>query len=158
MPAVPIRTLIAAGLVALAAATTSACGSDDSESADDGNGKAAEERKAAEKRKDSRARKAKVLGSSTKKGEFPATFARATIEKPGRIRVRVTPTPAAKTTVSWNVACQRGTRAGNKSGRYNVREASTRRLRAPLRRADVCHVSASVQMFRRGTVKVQVIG
>jgi hypothetical protein len=138
--------------MALAAATASACGSGDSESAKDGGGNGGAEGEG------SREREEKVLGSSTKKGEFPATFARATIEKPAAIKVRVTPTPAAKTTVSWNVACRRGTRAGNESGRYNVREASTRRLRAPLRRADVCEVSASVQMFKRGTVKVQVIG
>ncbi len=153
MKSARIRQLIAATVVALAATTVSACGSGESDGAKDGGGG-----KDGAKSDDSPSRDEKVLGTSTKKGEFPATFARATIEKPAAIKARVTPTPAAKATVSWNVACRRGTRAGNESGRYTVRRASTRRLKAPLKRADVCEVSVSAQMFKRGTIKVQVIG
>ncbi len=153
MRAVPIRSLLAVAVVTLAAAGVSACGSGDSGDSKDG-----AQEKDGGKRREARSREAKVLGSSTKKGAFPATLARATIENPGTIKVRVTPTPDAKVTVSWNVACRRARSAGNKSGRFTVRGPATRRLRAPLRRSEVCEASASAQMFRRGSIKVQVIG
>ena len=147
----PLRVRL---LVAASDATSlAACGSDESESSN-GGGQA----KDGADRDRRPAREEKVLGSSTKRGEFPATLASATIENPAAIRVRVTPTPAARVTVSWNVACQRGRSAGNRSGRFTVRRTATKRLRAPLRRSEVCQVSASGQMYRRGTLKVQVIG
>jgi hypothetical protein len=60
--------------------------------------------------------------------------------------------------MSWNLACRRGTSAGNKHGRYNLTAASTKTLKLPLAHSDSCVVSASAQMTKSGTIKVEIIG
>lgn len=140
------RPLIAVTLVTLAAALA-ACGSTESDSAN-----------RAGEGDDGGSREEKVLGSSTKKGDFPATLAHATIDEPETIKVKVTPTPAARTAISWTVACRRGTKADTAAGQFNVRKPSTRRLKRPLKNSKSCEVSASAQMSKRGTIKLQIIG
>ena len=143
-----MKPLFAATMLALAA-TVSACSSEKSDSSTDSNHGAAAE---------GSSREAKVMGSSSAKGDFPATLAHATIDKPAAIKVKVTPTPASATRVSWNVACRKGRSAGNTQGRYSLSAPSTRTLRAPMKNSDACEVSASAQMLKGGTIKVEIIG
>lgn len=103
-------------------------------------------------------REAKVMGASSAKGAFPATLAHATIDKPAAIKLKVTPSPAHPTRVSWNVACAKGRSAGNTQGRYSLSAPSTRTLKAPMKNSDTCQVSASAQMLKSGTIKVEIIG
>jgi hypothetical protein len=35
---------------------------------------------------------------------------------------------------------------------------STKSLKAPMKNSDTCEVSASAQMLKRGTIKVEIIG
>jgi hypothetical protein len=144
-----MKPFIVATTVALAA-TLSACNSDNSKDSSGGNGGA--------KSESSSSREAKVIGSSTAKGSFPATLAHATVDNPAAIKLKVTPTPAQKTAMSWNLACRRGTSAGNTHGRYNLTAASTRTLKLPMTHSDSCVVSASAQMSKSGTIKVEIIG
>lgn len=147
-------------LVVACMATLAACGSDDSDTETSGGaggagGSAGKESKESE---DGPAREAKVLDSSTKKGDFPATLASAAIEDPGEIKVKITPTPARATEVSWTVACRKGRKAGTKDGQFRVTKTTTKRLRRPLTRSDICNVSASAQLSTPGTIKVEIIG
>jgi hypothetical protein len=144
-----MKPFIVATTVALAA-TLSACNSDNSKDSSGGNGGA--------KSESSSSHEAKVIGSSTAKGSFPATLAHATVDNPAAIKLKVTPTPAQKTAMSWNLACRRGTSAGNTHGRYNLTAASTRTLKLPMTHSDSCVVSASAQMSKSGTIKVEIIG
>jgi hypothetical protein len=146
------KPFIVATIVALAA-TLAACSSSKSDSSTNSSGGGG-----GAKSESSSSHEAKVIGSSTAKGSFPATLAHATVDKPGAIQLTVTPTPAQKTAMSWNVACRRGTSAGNKHGRYNVTAASTKTLKLPLAHSDSCVVSASAQMSKSGTIKVEIIG
>lgn len=148
-----MRQLIVA-TIAAAAAILSACGSSDSDTSSKGTTAAGGGAKSA----GSPSRELKVVGSSTAKGKFPATLAHATVDKPAQIKVKVTPDPAQRTAMSWNVACRRGTSAGNRHGRYNVTATSTKTLKAPLANSDSCVVSASAQMSGSGTVKVEILG
>jgi hypothetical protein len=143
-----IKPLLAATTLTLAA-TVSACSSTKSDSSTDSNHSAAA---------NGSSREAKVMGSSSAKGDFPATLAHATIDKPAAIKVKVTPTPAYKTRMSWNVACRKGRSAGNTQGRYSLSTPSTRTLKAPMKNSDTCEVSASAQMLKSGTIKVEIIG
>ncbi len=136
----------AATLVALAA-TLGACGSTESDRP-----------KRAGEGDDGPSREAKVLGSSKARGDFPATLAHATIEDPAAIKVRVTPTPAARAAVSWTIACRRGRTANTTAGQFKVTKKSTRRLRKPLKKSKTCEVAASAQMSKRGRLKVEIIG
>ena len=149
-----MKTALTKALLALTtlglAAALSACGSSKSDSSSGSNrGSTAE---------DSSSRETKVMGTSSAKGDFPATLAHATIAKPATIKLRVTPTPPYKTQMSWNLACRKGTSVGNKQGRYSLTTPSTKTLKAPLKNSDTCEVSASAQMLKRGTIKVEIIG
>jgi hypothetical protein len=143
-----LTSLLAATTLALAA-TLSACSSEKSASSTGTNHRATPK---------GSSREAKVMGSSSAKGAFPATLAHATIDKPVAIRLKVTPDPAHPTRVSWNVACRKGRSAGNTQGRYSLSTPSTRTLRAPMKSSDTCEVSASAQMLKSGTIKVEIIG
>ncbi len=149
MKTVLITPSIAATIVALAAALAGC--SSNSDSSSDGN-------QGNDSAKPNESHEAKVVGSSSAKGSFPATIAHATIANPGAIKLKVTPTPAQKTAMSWNLACRKGTSAGNTHGRYTLTTASTRTLKAPLKGSDSCVVSASAQMSKSGTIKVEIIG
>jgi hypothetical protein len=149
MKTVLTKPFIAATIVALAA-TLSACSSDSSTTSSQGNDRA--------EPKGSSSHEAKVIGSSSAKGNFPATNAHATVDNPGAIKLKVTPAPAQKTAMSWNLACRKGTSAGNTHGRYTLTTASTRALKAPMDHSDSCVVSASAQMSKSGTIKVEIIG
>jgi hypothetical protein len=146
------KPFIVATIVALTAAL-SACGSSKSDSSTNSSGGSGGATSAG-----SSSHEAKVIGSSTAKGSFPATLAHATVDKPGAIQLKVTPTPAQKTAMSWNLACRRGTSAGNRHGRYNLTASSTKTLKLPLAHSDSCVVSASAQMTKSGTIKVEIIG
>jgi hypothetical protein len=143
-----MKPLLAATTLALAAAL-SACSSTNSDSSTGSKPGAAA---------GGSSREAKVMGSSSAKGDFPATLAHATIAKPAAIKVKVTPTPAFNTRMSWNIACRKGRTAGNTQGRYSLTTPSTRTLKAPMKNSDTCEVSASAQMLKRGTIKVEIIG
>jgi hypothetical protein len=148
MNTVLMKPLIAATTLALAA-TLSACSSTKSDSSSGSDNGATP---------NGPSREAKVMGSSSAKGDFPATLAHATIDKPMAIKLKVTPTPAYKTRMSWNVACHKGRSAGNTQGRYSLTTPSTRTLKAPIKNSDACEVSASAQMLKSGTIKVEIIG
>jgi maltose-binding protein MalE len=143
-----MKPLLAATTLALAA-TLSACSSTKSDSSSRSDHSATA---------NGPPREAKVMGSSSAKGDFPATLAHATIEKPAAIKLKVTPTPAYKTRMSWNMACRRGRSAGNTQGQYSLSAPSTQTLKAPMKNSDTCEVSASAQMLKRGTIKVEIIG
>ncbi|HUR87356.1 MAG TPA: hypothetical protein VMY78_18655 [Solirubrobacteraceae bacterium] len=155
-----LTTLLLAALIALPSATLAACGDDESDSGgsaatsgDGGSGKDSDKKS----EDDAPDRDAKVVGSKTAKGEFPAVLASATIEDPGTIKVRATPSPAKSTAVSWTVACRKGRKAGTKDGRFTVRAAETKTLRKPMARSDSCNVSVSAQMSGSGTIKLEII-
>jgi hypothetical protein len=150
MKTVLMKPLSAATIVALAA-TFSACSSTNSDSSTDGG-------QGNDSATPDASHEAKVIGSSSAKGSFPTTIAHAAVANPGPIKLKVTPTPAQKTAMSWNVACRKGTSAGNTHGRYTLTAASTRTLKAPMQRSDSCVVSASAQMSNSGTIKVEIIG
>jgi hypothetical protein len=143
-----MKPLLAATTLTLAA-SLSACSSEKSDSSTGSNHSSTPP---------GSSREAKVMGSSSAKGDFPATLAHATIDEPAAIKVKVTPIPAAKTRMSWNVACRKGRSAGNTQGRYSLTVPSTRSLKAPMKNSDTCEVSASAQMLKRGTIKVEIIG
>jgi hypothetical protein len=147
-----MKPFIIATTVALAA-TLSACSSTNSDnSTDSGQGNDSA------KSESSSSHEAKVIGSSTAKGSFPATLAHATVDKPAAIKLKVTPTPAQETAMSWNLACRKGTSAGNRHGRYRLTTPSTKTLKLPMAHSDSCVVSASAQMSKSGTIKVEIIG
>jgi hypothetical protein len=143
-----MKPLLVATTLALAAALP-ACSSTSSDSSSGGDRSATA---------DGSSREAKVMGTSSAKGDFPATLAHATVDKPAAIKLEVTPAPAYKTRVSWNMACRKGRSAGNTRGQYSLTTPSTRALKAPMKNADTCEVSASAQMLKRGTIKVEIIG
>ncbi len=156
-----LTTLLLAALIAVPSATLAACGDDDSDSS----GGAATSGESAGKDGDKKSgdgdapdRDAKVVGSKTAKGEFPAALASATIQDPGTIKVKATPTPAKSTAVSWTVACRKGRKAGTNDGRFTVRAAETKTLKKPMARSDSCNVSVSAQMSGSGTIKLEIIG
>jgi hypothetical protein len=152
MKTVRMKPFAVATIVALAA-TLSACSSSKSDSSTKTGGSSSGATSGS-----SSSHEAKVIGSSTAKGSFPATLAHATVDNPAAIKLKVTPTPAQKTAMSWNLACRRGTSAGNTHGRYNLTAASTRTLKLPMTHSDSCVVSASAQMSKSGTIKVEIIG
>jgi hypothetical protein len=148
----PSTTLVAATIVTFAFALP-ACGS--SESGGSTSPQPGGER--AEGGDSPSEREANVLATSKGRGEFPATLARATVQRPAAVKVKVTPTPPRATVVSWSMTCRKDGTAGSTQGRFRVRKKTTKRLRTPLRDSDVCEVSASAQMLRRGKLKVQII-
>ena len=153
-------TLLVATSIALPGAALAACGDDEpseSGSATTTGSKTAEER-GEKQSEDAPEREAKVLVSKSSKGDFPATSASATVEDPGAIKVKATPSPAKSTAISWTVACRVGSKAGTNNGRFTVTEAATKTLRKPIGRPHTCNVSASAQMSGKGAIKLEIIG
>ncbi len=146
------NTLIAATAVTLAV-TLAACGSDESDSP-----RGTREGNDDKDKKAAPAREAKVLDTGNDKGKFPSTLAHADIEKPAAIKLRITPTPAAKTAISWTLACRRDRSSRTTDGNFTVKKKATKRLKVPLKRSDICVASASAQMSKGGKLKVQILG
>ncbi len=154
MKIVPSKSLLAATVVALVLALA-ACGSDDSDSPKKAGG--------AQTSKDSGggdadgSDEAKVVASNSDKGKYPSTLAHASLKDPGAIKMKITPDPEQTTHAAWTVACRRGRSADTSADRFTVRRAVTRSMNRPLTNPDSCEASASAQMVKRGTIKVQIL-
>ena len=147
------KSLLATTVVALALALA-ACGSDDSDSAKKANGAAGSE---AGGGGDSDADEAKVVASKSDKGKYPSALAHASLKDPGAVKMKITPDPRHTTHAAWTVACRRGRSADTSSDRFTVRRSVTRSMNRPLTNPDSCEVSASAQMVKSGTIKVQIL-
>lgn len=154
MKIVPSKSLLAATVVALAVALA-ACGSDDSDSAKKAGG--ADRSEGGGGGGDSDADDAKVIASNSDKGKYPTTLAHASLKDPGAIKMKITPDPEQTTHAAWTVACRKGRSADTSSDRFTVRRAVTKSMNRPFTNPDTCEVSASAQMVKRGTIKVQIL-
>lgn len=148
------KSLLATTVVALAVALA-ACGSDDSESAKKAGGAAGTE--ASGGGDSDEEEEAKVVASKSDKGKYPSALTHASLTDPGAIKMKITPDPRHTTHAAWTVACRRGRSADTSSDRFTVKRAVTRSMNRPLTNPDSCEVSASAQMVKRGTIKVQIL-
>ena len=155
-----LTKLLVALSILLPCAALAACG-DDEESGSGGaatTGESAGTSDEDQESEDEPEREAKVIGSDTGKGDFPATSVSATVENPGAIKVKATPSPAKSTRVSWTVACRVGSKAGTRNGEFTVTAPGTKTLNKPIGKPDTCNVSSSAQMSGSGTIKLEIIG
>ena len=147
------KSLLAALVVALAVALA-ACGSDDSDSAK----KAGDAgRTEAGGGGDDDEEEAKVVASKSDKGKYPSTLAHASLKDPGAIKMKITSDPEHTTHAAWTVACRKGRSADTSADRFTVKGGVTRSMNRPLTNPESCEVSASAQMVKRGTIKVQIL-
>ena len=147
------KSPLAAIAVALAVALA-ACGSDDSDGAKKTGGAGGSE---ASGGGDSDADEAKVVASKSDKGKYPSALTHASLKDPGAIKMKITSDPEHTTHAAWTVACRRGRSADTSSDRFTVKGAVTKSMNRPLTNPDSCEVSASAQMVKRGTIKVQIL-
>ena len=154
-----MKTMLSKPLVAAAIVTFAlglpACGSDDSDSSKESGAAGAREGKDGGESDGSV--KAKVVASNSDKGKYPSTLAHASLKNPGAIKMKITADPEHTTHAAWTVACRKGRSAKTSADRFTVRRPVTKSMNRPFTNPDSCEVSASAQMVKRGTIKVQIL-
>jgi len=90
-------------------------------------------------------------GSCTAHGQYATCVAAGTANRPINIYVHVRSSQRGQPVyVAWTDVCSKGLGAGTRSGSYNAKTVSTRRMGHPYKHPDSCTVSAAAQLTGAG--------
>lgn len=96
-------------------------------------------------------------GACTARGQYATCVASGTAYHPVTIEVHVRSSHRGQhVSVTWSDVCTKGDGAGSRSGSYNAKTVSNRKISHPYKRPDNCSIAAEGQLNGSSFIKVWI--